>query len=48
MKKTVQNKINNESLEFLKKYTKFYINKYLEFYEKSKDLNYYIKKLDKN
>ena len=48
MNKTVQNKINNENLKFLKKYTKFYINKYLEFYEKSKDLNYSFEKLNKN
>ena len=38
--KTIQNEINSKGLQFLKKYTKFYIEKYLEFYEKSNDANY--------
>ena len=44
LKKTVKNKINFEDLQFLKKYTKFYINQYLEFYEKSDDSNYSLKR----
>ena len=40
LNKTVQNKINSENLQFLKKYTVFYINKYIEFYEKAIESNY--------
>ena len=35
LKKTDKNKINSGNLTYLKNYTKFYIIKYLEFYEKS-------------
>ena len=35
LNKSIQNEINSKDLKFLKKYTKFYIVKYLELYDKS-------------